>query len=65
MMISGFDGSRFDAHHCVARHRSARGGHRPASSRARGETEGMETVEKEEWLDMFGGTKNESGFDDI
>jgi len=30
-----------------------------------GETEGMETVEKEEWLDMFGGTKNESGFDDI
>lgn len=30
-----------------------------------GETEGIETVEKEEWLDMFGGTKNESGFDDI
>ena len=30
-----------------------------------GETEGMETVEKKEWLDMFGGTKNESGFDDI
>ena len=30
-----------------------------------GKTEGMETVEKEEWLDMFGGTKNESGFDDI
>ena len=29
------------------------------------ETKGMETVEKEEWLDMFGGTKNESGFDDI
>jgi hypothetical protein len=29
------------------------------------ETEGMETVEREEWLDMFGGTKNESGFDDI
>ena len=28
-------------------------------------TEGMETVEREEWLDMFGGTKNESGFDDI
>ena len=30
-----------------------------------GKTEGMETVEREEWLDMFGGTKNESGFDDI
>ena len=30
-----------------------------------GETEGIETVEKKEWLDMFGGTKNESGFDDI
>ena len=27
--------------------------------------EGIETVEKEEWLDMFGGTKNESGFYDI
>ena len=29
------------------------------------ETEGMETVEREEWLDMFGGTKNESGYHDI
>ena len=24
VMISGFDGSRFDAHHCVAWHRFAR-----------------------------------------
>ena len=30
-----------------------------------GKTEGIETIEKEEWLDMFSGTKNESGFDDI